>query len=298
MSDNKKISGGGSWDRPLVRLNVDVPFPIVIKVWSGEERHDLKYIRRSLPRLLASSLPPNARVIAIDDCSPDPRLQPFLRGLVAENSQFEVWTNPSRLGPNAGQAFNFPKVVEQFPEAEFFVMCDDDIVYHPGWLQRLVAVANEARQQGINGVFSALNYKKRPTLHSVELRTSRVLVKERSAALNWLLPRDVYEYVGPFRDDGAAFDTDYFDRMQGKSLYASCLTPSYVQNIGYLGAYQASNSHRAPDYIGHRDWFMLLQDLEYFIRSAPRHLNSAIPEGRVRRMLKNIHKSLWENKNA
>lgn len=268
---------------------IDKTFPIMIKVWSGAERHDFRYIRRSLPSLLTSSLPSAARIIAIDDRSTDPRLQPFLQDLSAQHSQLEIWTSPSQLGPNRGQAYHFPEIVERFPDAGFFMLCDDDVLYHPGWLQRLVTVANEARENGLNGVFSALNYKKRPTLETVHLESSNVLVKEFSAALNWLLPRDVYERIGPFRDTGRAFDWDYFMRMRGEQLSFVCLTPSYVQNIGYLGAYQASNRHRAPDYVGRRDWFMIWQDLCFEVRDAARALGRLIPEGKTRNRLKRVY---------
>jgi hypothetical protein len=44
------------------------------------------------------------------------------------------------MGPNRGHEYNFPRVIERFPDAQLFMMCDDDIIYHPGWLQRLVRV--------------------------------------------------------------------------------------------------------------------------------------------------------------
>ena len=31
-------------------------FPIMVKVWAGREKHDFRYIRRSLPSLLESAL--------------------------------------------------------------------------------------------------------------------------------------------------------------------------------------------------------------------------------------------------
>lgn len=246
----------------------DRPFPIMVKVWGGREPHDFRYIRRSLPSLLASKLPRDARVIFIDDRSVDPRVPGLLADLAARYANVEVWTNHERLGPNRGQEYNFPRVVERFPEAPYYVLSDDDIIYHPGWLQRLVQVYHEATAAGLRGVFTALNYLKRPALRTVLLPTSDVLVKERQAALNWLLPRAIYEEVGPFQDTGAvAFDTDYCNRMAARDLHAYCLTPSYVQNIGYRGAYQASSSHRAPDYVGKIDWYLRGRDVWYALKN-------------------------------
>src|SRR4051812_26752830 len=80
-----------------------VEFPLIVKVWAGGARHDWNYLRRSLPSLLESRMPPHTRVILVDDCSPDPRLRPFLENLSAGRADVELWTNPERLGPNKGQ---------------------------------------------------------------------------------------------------------------------------------------------------------------------------------------------------
>ncbi len=227
-----------------------VTLPILVKTWAGKGRHDFRYIRRSLPSLLASDLPGNTRIVIVNDCSTDLRLEPFLRGLAEADSRVELWTNPERQGPNRGHVYNVGKLLERFPTAECFVLCDDDVIYHPGWLQRLLGVRREAEAVGIHGVFTALNFDIRPVLRRVRLPTSEVLVKERQAALNWLVPRETYDAVGPFRDIGLAYDHDYVLRMSALGLRVVCLAPSWVQNIGFQGAYQSDNSHWAKDYVG------------------------------------------------
>src|SRR5262245_50817335 len=177
-------------------------FPIMVKVWAGHERHDFRYIRRSLPSLLNSALPEAARVILINDRSLDPRIAGFLEGLAARHANVEVWTNPERMGPNRGQEYNFPRLVARYPQAPYSCLCDDDIIYHPGWLPRLIQVYREAAARGLLGVFAALNIPFRAHYQTVQLPTSEVLLKQRQPALNWLVPRDVYEQVGPFRDTG------------------------------------------------------------------------------------------------
>jgi glycosyltransferase involved in cell wall biosynthesis len=245
-----------------------IPFPILVKVWAGAASHDFRYIARSLPSLLESDLPGHARVVLIDDCSPDPRVARFLARCSARYPHVEVRTNPRRLGPNGGQAYNFPRLVDRFPDAPYYVLCDDDIIYHPGWLGRLIRVHDEARDAGLRGVFTALNVPIRPGFGSARLPTGEVLLKERQAALNWLLPRDVYEAVGPFRDVGIAYDTDYCDRMAALGLPVICLRPSYVQNIGYHGAYQDDETYTAGDYVGRRDAYLRSRDLVYRLRRA------------------------------
>jgi hypothetical protein len=88
-------------------------------------------------------------------------------------------------------------------------------------------------------------------------------MKNRQAALNWLLPREVYRWVGPFRDAGIAYDTEYCDRMAALGIPVFCLKPSYVQNIGYSGAYQTDDSYTARDFVGRRDLWLLARDCWY-----------------------------------
>jgi GT2 family glycosyltransferase len=266
-------------------------FPILVKVWAGSEPHDFRYVSRSLPSLLSSGLPDSARVILVNDRSIDPRIEGFLAGLAAKYSQVEVWTNPERMGPNKGHEYNVPKVVARFPEAPYFLFCDDDMIYHPGWLKRLICVYEEARAAGMHGVFTALNTPFRPHFASASLPTSEVLLKERQPAFNWLLPRDVYEEVGPFRDVGVAFDTDYTNRLARLAIPVICLKPSYVQNIGYLGAYQDylnGESATAYDYVGRRDAYLLARDVWYCIRrntvGRARDLADRLPDSRLKRL--------------
>ncbi len=267
-------------------------FPILVKVWAGEHRHDLRYISRSLPSLLSSKLPDSARVILVDDCSPNPYIAPFLGRLARQYPIVEVRRNPQRLGPNKGHEYNVPLLWEQFPQAPFIVCCDDDVIYHPGWLQRLIQVYHEARESGLAGVFTALNVPVRSSYGAVSLPTSQVLLKERQMALNWLVPREVYDKVGPFRDVGVAYDTDYCNRMAKLGLPVICLKPSYVQNIGYHGAYQIDDSLTAHDYVGYVPWDLCVRDLWYATRRSVRRpaqiCYDCIPEGRLKRFLRRV----------
>jgi GT2 family glycosyltransferase len=261
-------------------------FPILVKVWAGQARHDFAYIRRSLPSLLNSNLPAEARVIIVDDCSTDVRLRPYLEALVARYPQAKLWTNPHNLGPNHGHYYNFPRVVERFPDARWYVLCDDDVIYHPGWLQRLIQVHAEAGAAGLRGIFTAINFRFRPHHQEVQLPTSIVLVKEQQACFNWFIPREVYEQVGPFQDAGIAYDTEYCRRLTEQGLPVICLKPSYVQNIGYHGAYQSDESHTADDYVGRVGTYLYLRRRWYQFRTLIRDTAERIPEGRAKNAIK------------
>jgi glycosyltransferase involved in cell wall biosynthesis len=258
----------------------------MIKFWAGGQSHDYRYIKRSLHSLFGSALPESAHVILIDDQSTDERVVDLVNSYARGHARVEVWRNPERMGPNRGHAYNFPRVVDRFPQARLFMLCDDDIIYHPGWLQRLVGVYEEASDIGLQGVFSALNVPARPAYRELQLPTSAVLLKARQMALNWLLPLEVYRRVGPFRDAGIAYDTDYANRLEALDLPIVCLKPSYVQNIGYFGAYQNSDELRAHDYVGRRDLWLRARDLAFGLLALARRANDTALGRRARPLLK------------
>lgn len=262
------------------------PIPVMIKIWSERGSHRYRYIKRSLPSLLASDLPDTARIVMVDDRTTDHRVIDLMQSIAAADRRVQLWRNPERLGPNAGQARNFPRLVEAFPDAELFALTDDDVIYRPGWLQRLVQVHEEAGAIGVVGVVSGLNVTARPSYRELRLPTSAVLLKQRQLALNWLVPRPVYEQVGPFRDAGIAYDTEYCRRLAAKGFPIICLKPSWVQNIGYYGAYQSGNQYRAPDFVGRTDLWLKARDVCLRVRTALESMNESPAGRRIRPYLK------------
>lgn len=261
-------------------------FPVMIKVWAGQDPHDVRYIRRSLPSLLRSQLPDEAHVVLVDDCSPNPAILPYLKQLAAQYPRVSVRKNPQPMGPNKGQEYNVPLLWEEFPSAPYMVFCDDDVIYHPGWLQRLIRIRKEAIAVGLDGIFTALNTSARPSFRAVNLPTSKVLLKERQMALNWLVPRGIYDRVGAIRDTGIAYDTDYCNRTAALGIPIICLQPSWVQNIGYHGAYQHDDTLTAHDFVGKRDPYQVMCDGWYRVRRFLINQAERIPEGRFKASVK------------
>jgi hypothetical protein len=54
--------------------------------------------------------------------------------------------------------------------------------------------------------------------------------------------------------------------MAPLGMFVYCLRPSYVQNIGYHGAYQSSDSHAAPDYVGSVDFTLRCRNWWYKVK--------------------------------
>jgi glycosyltransferase involved in cell wall biosynthesis len=228
-------------------------FPIVMKVWAGSEAHDFEYVRRSIPSLLRSALPRGAEVLLFDDCSTDPRLAAFLRDVASRDSRVRVFTNATNKGPNRGQADAFVTVAAEYADAPFFMNVDDDVVYHRQWLTRLLEAKDELECLGLTGILTALNMPFRAPCAEVRTANHRYLLKWKQPALNWLIPRDVYCRVGPFADDGIAYDTVYSHWLRLHGLPIICVTPSYVQNIGTFGAYSKDGTTTAHDFVGEDD---------------------------------------------
>jgi len=254
----------------------------MVKTWSKPGSHRFRYIRRSLPSLVASQLPPTCRVVIVDDCTDDARHARLL-DRIAQDPRVEIWKNPRRMGPDLGQEYNVPRLLDRYPHAEYLVFCDDDIIYQPGWLQRTIQAAREGEDAGLFGVYAALNVPYRPAYKEQRLPSTEVLLKERQAALNWVMPRAVYERVGPFKDAGIAFDTEYCNRLSSLGIPVICLRPSWVQNIGYFGAYQSGTHFVARDFVG-RIGPSLWLNREYHTRKAQlRELGSQVKQ-RIRRL--------------
>lgn len=224
--------------------------PLVMKAWAGTEPHDLDYITRSIPSLLASRLPPAIEVVIYDDASPSVELQRYLADTARRDPRVRIIRGEENKGPNRGQQDVYAQIADDYPNAPCFINVDDDVVYHRDWLTELFAAQRACGALGFTGVFTALNMPyRRP--HAVLKSAGRTyLLKWKQPALNWLIPRDLYRDVGPFRDEGIAYDTVYSHWMRLKHYAVVCLAPSYVQNIGLLGAYATDDTTTSCDFVG------------------------------------------------
>ncbi len=108
----------------------DVAVDIAIPIYRG-----LEETQTCLRSVLADPDRPRGRVIAIDDCSPDPALRAWLRGL-AKTGEIVLLRNKTNLGfvasANRGMAQAGRRDV---------VLLNSDTEVPPGWLRRLRAAA-------------------------------------------------------------------------------------------------------------------------------------------------------------
>lgn len=246
--------------------------PLVIKTWAGEAPHDMDYISRSIPSLLASDLTNNVDIIIYDDCSPNPAIREFLQTAAKSDNRLRIIFGEQNKGPNLGQQDIYKQIAAEYPDAPFYLNADDDVVYHRDWLNRLTGAYEACRRLGRNGVFTALHMPFRRHFDFIDAAGSRLYLKWKQPALNWLIPRDLYDDVGPFRDEGIAYDTvfSHWMRLKGYPIY--CMSPSYVQNIGLLGAYATDDTTTALDFAGFSTAQRMRYQLGYHLRRIPEYM--------------------------
>lgn len=221
-----------------------------MKTWAGEAAHDLEYIRRSIPSLLASDLPAGAELLVYDDCSPNPEVRRLLEEVARRDDRVRLVFGDVNRGPNWGQEFIYRQVEADYPDAPYYVNVDDDVVYHRDWLTRLVDAWQVLGGLGIHGIHTALDMPFRRAEAAVRVAGRRYHLKWKQPALNWFIPREVYAAVGPFVDEGIAYDTVYSHWMRLRGYPVIAMTPSYVQNIGLLGAYADDDTTTSRDFLG------------------------------------------------
>lgn len=200
--------------------------PVMIKAWAGSESHGFEYISRSLPSLLASELPVDAEILIFDDCSTDCRLQPFPKTLAVQDNRVRIIQNEVNKSPNWGQVDAFAQIEAEFPDAPYFVNVDDDMLYHRKWFRKIQQAREELSMFGLDGIFTALNVPLRPAFAELRTAYGHYLLKWKQPAFNWIIPREIYELVGGFRDEGIAYDTEYLHRLRlhGVGVVQLCST--------------------------------------------------------------------------
>ncbi|RMH08930.1 MAG: glycosyltransferase [Nitrospirae bacterium] len=254
-------------------------FPIVMKTWAGSEAHDFEYIARSIPSLLASELPAGAEILIFDDCSADPKLLEFLRKIAEQDRRVRIIRFTDNKGPNLGQEEAYRIVEAEYPDAPFFINVDDDVVYHPQWFSRLLDAYHELNTFGLEGILTALNMPWRTSFAQLSTASHRYILKWKQPALNWFIPRVIYDQIGPFVDEGIAYDTAYSHWLRLLGYPIICLKPSYVQNIGTFGAYSRDTRTTADDFLGEPRITAWCRALPRRISQRLTHIYSRITDG-------------------
>ena len=240
--------------------------PIVMKTWAGSAEYDLIYISKSIPSLLSSDLPNNVEIIIYDDGSPNIKLKNFLKRLANENKRIRLIFGEENKGPNKAQEEVFSMIATEYQDTPFFVNVDDDVIYHRLWFKKLVEAFKQLSRIGLCGIFTGLNMPFKKAHSVIYSQGKKYILKWKQPALNWLIPKNVYEDIGAFKDEGIAYDTVYSHWMRLKGYSIICLTPSYVQNIGLIGAYVYDDRNTARDFLGEGNGYSFVKRFLYATR--------------------------------
>jgi len=117
--------------------------------------NQLEYTKKCLESIAAKTPEPH-EIIIVDNGSTDGTVE-WLRNLAAENSNYRLIENKENLGFALG---NNKGIAEA--KGDYIVLMNNDVVVTPGWLKRLVGVAQKKPQIGIVGPMS--NYVSGPQL--------------------------------------------------------------------------------------------------------------------------------------
>ena len=101
------------------------------------------HVREALASLLGQTYG-DFRLVLVDDASPDDTVA-IVRETIAGDPRAELHVNPRRLGMlrNTNRAWALSRA--RFPEAEFWALGSDHDLWHPRWLERLVAALDAHR---------------------------------------------------------------------------------------------------------------------------------------------------------
>jgi hypothetical protein len=165
----------------------------------------------------------------VTDWNLNPEFRHWLYGRADRDPRAEVWSSPAWAEPEPDASAGFSTVIEAFRDAPYYVICADQLLYHPDWFDRLLRACESAWFEGITGVFAALDLPAWPGYRPLHLPTGPVVLKARQPAANWLLPRPVYDAIGPFRGAGTDSELDYRNRLTSAGFPVICLSPGSVR---------------------------------------------------------------------
>lgn len=167
-------------------------------------------------------------VIVHDDGSKNPAVRAYLRHLVDNGRISALIENPP--GHNQGQGIALNRMFHM-AKGDPIIKLDQDLIFHPGWLRKAVAIldanAEELKDPKFNrepgiGALGLFRYPAEP------VRYEDMFLRDwRSGETAWeehedfvgsamVIPRWIWENLGPFEERSEAFAEDYSFKMKLK----------------------------------------------------------------------------------
>lgn len=195
-----------------------------------------QFLKQSIATLKANADYP-IEIIVHDDGSTQPELLTYLQELIESGAVSTVIRNPP--GHNQGQGIALNRMFHM-AKGDPIVKLDHDLIYKPGWLHQCVTLLetnkDDASQPPI-GAMGLFKYSAPPVEHTeMHIRNWPGWEEvEDFVGSALVIPRHVWEEIGPFEERSAAFaeDIDFKKRAQAAG-YKLALPPNdLADNIGF-----------------------------------------------------------------
>lgn len=157
------------WPLPLRRMRVGA----IVTIYN----EDPELLGRCLDSLLAQTFEP-ARIVVVDDCSPDSRAYEVACSYAAANPQISVFRQPENMGKREGLAVGFRAMAGQ---VDVFVCVDSDSILEPEAIHEGMRPFRRRRVTAATGLVLPLNYDKNILTRLQDVRYANSFLGERAA---------------------------------------------------------------------------------------------------------------------
>lgn len=196
----------------------------------------LQFLEKSLETLRENADYP-IEIIVHDDGSSDVNLRRWLNEMVHEGLISTLILNPA--GHNQGQGIALNRMF-QMAKGDPIVKLDHDLMYKPGWLRQAITILEQNRDdvtQPPIGSLGLFKYHAPPVEHNeMHVRNWPGWEEVRDFVGSALvIPRRVWEEVGPFEERSEAFAEDIDFKQRAQEIgYKLALPPhDLADNIGF-----------------------------------------------------------------
>jgi glycosyltransferase involved in cell wall biosynthesis len=174
------------------------------------------YTKQTLDSLFAT-VPEGTVFYVQDNNSEDEQLKNYLTGF-AINPNNNIFVNFCSSNLGWGAAVN--QVLRFVIDSDYVLISNNDVIYHPGWFEKSVALIEKYPQIGIFGVW-------KHTSHAVKEDKGDIVIKDDMPGVAWLFKRERLKELGPFPEKGPCStkggngeDTTYVLMAQQKGYWA------------------------------------------------------------------------------
>ena len=195
-------------------------------VGPGPEKR-FEFLKKSLETFFASDFPDNTVVHLLDDCSQSQEAVDYIMGLKApEHVDLHIHRHEQNMGCDPTMVENIRRCFNERGD-EFVLTADSDVIYHPGWIFKLLAALSELllmdKKIGMLSCFDTNNHPFKKTINN------HIIEKHSLGGFCALLNRHLFLEKGLQTE---TWDWKFVDLCRDNGYGMYCTEPSWVQHMG------------------------------------------------------------------